>query len=310
MEQALTPGRDVRQYIRPPSNGPSSSLTALLSASRYIPSDPLEPDSHSRSNMRSQGSQPQLLGGLLLLQDSTGEEYQGAPTPTVTPPQAPSLSELQYQKDPTPRKGKVRTPGKRPGRPPKNIDVNMDEDSKDRRRRQVRLAQRAYRLRGTAHVESLEDRITELESTVRNMSEAVISFGDCVAQSGLLSSHESLAKELRQLLQTCVTSTTNAGSTDDQETFNSPQHEEAVPPTPPPSLSNLTPAINNIVHLPLPGEPTPLERYGLFYPQCSSSPSAFNFSHKGFVGIATFAEQHWSAEQSALAEVRGSVGAM
>ncbi|KAL4861871.1 hypothetical protein BDV12DRAFT_179682 [Aspergillus spectabilis] len=66
------------------------------------------------------------------------------------------------------------------------------------------MAQRAYRSRKEASVSSLKDRINQLETAVKRMSTAVISFGDDIVRSGALDSHPDLLKPLGNTVQACL----------------------------------------------------------------------------------------------------------
>jgi hypothetical protein len=69
---------------------------------------------------------------------------------------------------------------------------------------QVRMAQRAYRSRKEANVSSLKDRINQLETAVKQMSTAVISFGDELVRSGALDTHPDLLRPLGNTVQACL----------------------------------------------------------------------------------------------------------
>ncbi|KAL6885738.1 hypothetical protein GGI43DRAFT_418882 [Trichoderma evansii] len=278
---------DVSQHSHPSSNGAPSSLEALLSASRYISPDDLGSPSYMAWDKESQS---QLIGGFIL-NDVTCEEPHVSPTPTRTVPNSTLLSRLQCQRDPSPLKGRARSFGKRLGRPLQSTDSIVNNDPKERRRRQVRLAQRAYRLRGAANVESLKDHVIKLETAMQGMSEAIVSFSDSLVHSGVLSTHENLTKQLLQVLQTCVASTDNADCCDSREIINLIQQKRVLHQTPPQLLSDPPRVLNSIINLPLSGEPTPLRHYGLFYPQCSNSLSAFNLSSNERIDIVKFTEQ-------------------
>ncbi|PGH16921.1 hypothetical protein AJ80_04989 [Polytolypa hystricis UAMH7299] len=84
---------------------------------------------------------------------------------------------------------------KKRGRP--RLDT-QDETAAERRRTQIRLAQRAYRLRKEATISSLNQRVAELEETVEEMSRSFLAFNDEAMNSGLLSSQPELAEQLRR----------------------------------------------------------------------------------------------------------------
>ncbi|KAL4947238.1 hypothetical protein BDW69DRAFT_178845 [Aspergillus filifer] len=101
------------------------------------------------------------------------------------------------------RASKPAEPARKRGRPRiliKDASVNPEE----RRRTQVRMAQRAYRSRKEANVSQLKERINQLETAVKQMSTSVISFGDDLVRSGALDSHPELLKPLGNTVQACL----------------------------------------------------------------------------------------------------------
>ncbi|KAF7589404.1 hypothetical protein BBP40_004307 [Aspergillus hancockii] len=87
-------------------------------------------------------------------------------------------------------------PSKKRGRPGMSDDP---ESSAEKRRVQIRLAQRAYRSRQKAHVSLLEARICELETAVDSMAKSFLSFNDKVMQSGILEHTPGFTKEFKQV---------------------------------------------------------------------------------------------------------------
>ncbi|CAK7211103.1 hypothetical protein SCUCBS95973_001017 [Sporothrix curviconia] len=81
------------------------------------------------------------------------------------------------------------------GRP--RIDVK-DVTAADRRRTQIRLAQRAYRSRKEKAIVSLEKRVHALKEANEAMSNAFMVLHDFAVQRGLLDTHPDLAQQLRQ----------------------------------------------------------------------------------------------------------------
>ncbi|PYI07713.1 AT DNA binding protein [Aspergillus sclerotiicarbonarius CBS 121057] len=117
------------------------------------------------------------------------------------------------------------------GRPRKVVEGAVDEDPEERRRRQIRLAQRAYRSRKEANISSLKSRISELETVVEKMSTAVLSFSDELVQSGVLAANASLTEHLRDTVQTCLTLAREASNDGEQEIpiVSPPQTEQGSP---------------------------------------------------------------------------------
>ncbi|KAL1963251.1 hypothetical protein VTN77DRAFT_8576 [Rasamsonia byssochlamydoides] len=79
--------------------------------------------------------------------------------------------------------------------------LTKDETATERRRTQIRLAQRAYRLRKETTISSLKDRVAELEATIEEMSKSFLSFSDEIMASGLLHSQPALLHSLRNITE-------------------------------------------------------------------------------------------------------------
>ena len=80
------------------------------------------------------------------------------------------------------------------GRP--RLDT-QDETAADRRRTQIRLAQRAYRHRKETTISALKKRVSELERTIEKMNKSFLEFHDNAIDSGLVLSKPSLAQQLK-----------------------------------------------------------------------------------------------------------------
>ncbi|GAM33792.1 AT DNA binding protein [Talaromyces pinophilus] len=96
----------------------------------------------------------------------------------------------------SPKKGGLSHQRKEPASPEK----------KERRRKQVRLAQRAYRARNDANVTALEQRISHLESALERMSKAIVDFNDILIEERVLTSYPHVTDHLRATLKTCLDS--------------------------------------------------------------------------------------------------------
>ncbi|KAK2855621.1 hypothetical protein FQN49_005010 [Arthroderma sp. PD_2] len=83
---------------------------------------------------------------------------------------------------------------KKRGRP--RVDC-ADKTAAERRRTQIRLAQRAYRMRKETAISSLSQRVIELETNMQEVREAFLAFNDEALRTGALSSHPRLAQQLR-----------------------------------------------------------------------------------------------------------------
>lgn len=80
-----------------------------------------------------------------------------------------------------------------------------------RRRKQIRLAQRAYRQREKGVVSHQQSRITDLETVIERMSLSINSFGANLKQSDVLIAHAELRKQLSDCLASCRSLVSEAG---------------------------------------------------------------------------------------------------
>lgn len=133
--------------------------------------------------------------------------YPGVPTSSGVSKRNPKRKPSQanyggYVDDnPSPKKRPRRSPKsdeedskKQRGRP--RLDT-QDETAADRRRTQIRLAQRAYRHRKETTISALKKRVNELERTIEKMNKSFLEFHDNAIDSGLVLSKPSLARQLK-----------------------------------------------------------------------------------------------------------------
>ncbi|KAL2814113.1 hypothetical protein BJX63DRAFT_420913 [Aspergillus granulosus] len=100
-------------------------------------------------------------------------------------------------------------------------DPGLEKNSKEKRRMQVRMAQRAYRARNQAQAATLQRRIIQLETALEQIGSAVVSFSDALTQSQVLTSFSQLTDPLREMVATCLRL---AGASDEAiETSPQPQ---------------------------------------------------------------------------------------
>ncbi|KAF2454750.1 hypothetical protein BDY21DRAFT_102260 [Lineolata rhizophorae] len=95
--------------------------------------------------------------------------------------------------------GDGRNTRKSRGRPKLNT---QDETAADRRRTQIRLAQRAYRLRKENAITSLRKQVSDLQSTIDSMQQSFLRFNDSALSSGALTLD--LAQQLQETTETFV----------------------------------------------------------------------------------------------------------
>jgi len=133
--------------------------------------------------------------------------YPGVPTSSGVGKRNPKRkpSQVNYggyvDDNPSPKKRSRRSPKsdeedskKQRGRP--RLDT-QDETAADRRRTQIRLAQRAYRHRKETTISALKKRVSELERTIEKMNKSFLEFHDNAINSGLVLSKPSLARQLK-----------------------------------------------------------------------------------------------------------------
>ncbi|KAL4800868.1 hypothetical protein BDV19DRAFT_352257 [Aspergillus venezuelensis] len=164
-------------------------LDLLLSASSYPILEFKDPQFNGQSSFEhSSTDSDSLYGGL--------ERYEGVGGSGN--PDASALSSTAKN-----RASKPAEPARKRGRPRKLIE-DASVNPEERRRTQVRMAQRAYRSRKEANISQLKERINQLETAVKQMSTSVISFGDDLVRSGALDSHPELLKPLGNTVQACL----------------------------------------------------------------------------------------------------------
>ncbi|KAF7585966.1 hypothetical protein BBP40_009757 [Aspergillus hancockii] len=218
----------------------TSQLTSLLSASSYPIPEPYYPQGQFQPGSY---SPPAPVSDGFLLQGPTPVEERIMDLDRRT-----QLNNAQSQTAQKPAKRQQSesngtASSKKRGRPRKTMDGRMGEDPEERRRMQIRLAQRAYRSRKEANITSLKGRISQLESALENMSSAVVSFSDSLVHSGALMSHPDIASHLRDTVQTCLSLAKEASNDADHDLhdISSPSDESptssssAAGPEPTPS---------------------------------------------------------------------------
>lgn len=96
-----------------------------------------------------------------------------------------------------------------------------------RRRKQIRLAQRAYREREKGVVSQNEVRIAQLETLIKQMNCAISSFGEQLEKSGVVASNANLQFQLLNTVATCKFITKDAGlATEEEQLTPSTQSDE------------------------------------------------------------------------------------
>ncbi|KAL3437494.1 hypothetical protein BDV09DRAFT_162180 [Aspergillus tetrazonus] len=193
----ILPRSTQADAVARPGGGGWGDLDQLLSASSYpVPEAQLQPQADLMYN-----SAVPLLGGLLVDNDNhsstdSGNQHTSADESTTATAPAPAPRNR-------PTKQRASEPARKRGRPRKLIE-DGGLNAEERRRTQVRMAQRAYRSRKEASVSSLKERIGQLEAAMKQISTAVITFGDDLVRSGALDTHPELLKPLGNTVQACL----------------------------------------------------------------------------------------------------------
>lgn len=95
-----------------------------------------------------------------------------------------------------------------------------------RRRTQIRLAQRAYRQRKETTIASLKSQSTQLHSIIEQMNKAFLKLNESTVKSGLLQLNPSLAQEFKLVTETfaSLTKTANEGQYEGDEDGEHGEH--------------------------------------------------------------------------------------
>ncbi|KAJ6134892.1 bZIP transcription factor bZIP-1, partial [Penicillium capsulatum] len=87
------------------------------------------------------------------------------------------------------------------GRPRTVLDENQVPE---RRRKQLRVAQQAYRRRKETAITNLQTRVQELESGIEDLSHSFLSFSNLLLDAHVLERHPRIASALQDITQQCV----------------------------------------------------------------------------------------------------------
>ncbi|KAJ5407149.1 bZIP transcription factor bZIP-1 [Penicillium sp. CMV-2018d] len=82
--------------------------------------------------------------------------------------------------------------------------VTDDQQGQERRRKQLRVAQQAYRKRKETTIVNLQSRVQELESGIEELSESFLSFSDLLLEAGILQNQPRVTVALQKITQQCV----------------------------------------------------------------------------------------------------------
>ncbi|KAI4674228.1 uncharacterized protein J4E84_010734 [Alternaria hordeiaustralica] len=112
------------------------------------------------------------------------------------------------------------------GRPRVDTQDATAADVYQRRRTQIRLAQRAYRQRKETTIASLKSQSTQLHSIIEQMNKAFLKLNESTIKSGLLQLNPSLAQEFKLVTETfaSLTKTANEGQYEGDEDGEPGEH--------------------------------------------------------------------------------------
>lgn len=127
------------------------------------------------------------------------------------------------------------------GRP--RVDT-QDETAADRRRTQIRLAQRAYRHRKETTITGLKQQVSGLQATIEQMNSAFLALHDNLMDSGAMSGHGALSTHLKSVMDQFDQLATDATVEEDDD-INSPPTKAVSKQKPKPSKAGGTAAVLN-----------------------------------------------------------------
>ncbi|KAK9489072.1 hypothetical protein V1508DRAFT_401215 [Lipomyces doorenjongii] len=135
--------------------------------------------------------------------------------------------------------------------------VTDDRRVPERRRKQLRVAQQAYRRRKDTTIVKLQSRVQELESGIEELSESFLSFSTLLFEAGILQNQPRVTSALQKVTQQCVC-LAKSGCDEAEETPAAPADES---PSTSPTLSdtqdiisNYNPLITQLDSLPIMGD--------------------------------------------------------
>jgi GAF domain-containing protein len=193
---------------------PAHTHLDILSASRYphalIPGYDSDHVSVKRKQPHHTGS-PQLYGGLFRKSDSQEVSNDSSLAEQEAAPARPKKKARKTKKD----EDEASEESKRQrGRP--RLDI-QDETAADRRRTQIRLAQRAYRHRKETTISALKQQVAALQATIEQMNKTFLDLHDNLIEAGITTSHVRVARQLKMATQEFVSLAKIAEEENDNE---------------------------------------------------------------------------------------------
>ncbi|MCJ1401344.1 hypothetical protein MMC11_004556, partial [Xylographa trunciseda] len=151
----------------------------------------------------------QLYGGIIaeVPDESLGEQAEIPHQPLKARRSGRKKATKSLNSDDEDKKGKR-------GRP--RVDP-QDQSAVERRRTQIRLAQRAYRERKETTISGLEQRVAQLQQTVSDMNQAFLSYNDKAHSAGITNWSPELGADLKATMQKFLELAHNANFESDAE---------------------------------------------------------------------------------------------
>ncbi|KAF4976913.1 hypothetical protein FZEAL_6489 [Fusarium zealandicum] len=144
-------------------------------------------------------------------------------SPQLAPESLPTRKRAKSSEENEEDRGKKRSRG----RP--RLDTK-DESAQDRRRTQIRLAQRAYRNRKDTAITSLEQKVKDLENANENMGREFMSFFDFVLAQGMLESAPEMARRLNDTTRKFLSYTRKSTEDAPKDTCVTPPLQKTTEP--------------------------------------------------------------------------------
>ncbi|KAJ5093658.1 hypothetical protein N7456_009519 [Penicillium angulare] len=82
--------------------------------------------------------------------------------------------------------------------------ITDDKEIPERRRKQLRVAQQAYRKRKETTINNLQTRVDELESGIEKLSQSFLSFSNLLLEESILEYHPRITSAFQQITHQCV----------------------------------------------------------------------------------------------------------
>ena len=183
---------------------PKGGVPDILSASYYPQvlmqpyTEPPPPSPPNPRKRKATTSSSQLYGGLVLAGSGSDDNHSSSAEPELSATTKKPRSSKQVKDVES-----VSEAGEKKQRGRPRLDT-QDETAADRRRTQIRLAQRAYRNRKETTISALKKRVEGLHNTIEQMNKTFLTLHDNIIDAGILNSHYSLGRQLQSAMEEFV----------------------------------------------------------------------------------------------------------